>query len=303
MRKVHFARPPILVVITLATTTFGAPPGALGAEPAIPRFDQPSEEAPDAPPEEFINFSDPAKLMELGGYLMWPILFCSILTITFALERVISLRRSRIIPHRFLRELWIALEEGRLTRDQAVGECRANGSPAAMIVLSSLRLWGRPMVEIEQSINDAGEREMPVLRRNLRGLQATANLAMLLGLLGTVLGMILAFNEVGIASGQPRGEMLAFGIAQALLTTAFGLFVAIPALFLHGYFAGRVERLVYELDQAALSFAERVCAESLGLTHSSLPTATISESSAVVADSKPAALDPKSPVAPRRKRR
>lgn len=278
---------------------------AVGAQPEetshkVPRFDPPSAAQDGGPSEEFISFRDPAKLMQLGGYLMWPILFCSFLTILFAVERVISLRRSRIVPHRFLRELWTELEGGRLRRDQAVWQCRANGSPAAMIVLSALRLWGRPMVEIEQAINDAGEREMPVLRRNLRGLQATANLAMLLGLLGTVIGMILAFNEVGIARGQPRGEMLAFGIAQALLTTAFGLFVAIPALFLHGYFAGRVERLVYELDQAALSFAERICAEAQGQKFQEAPP-PVAEAPVRLADTKPAPPESKPPAAPRRK--
>lgn len=212
--------------------------------------------------EPFVNFRDPAKVMQLGGPLMWPILICSILAITFGLERLVSLRRGRVLPRRFLRDFFFDLDHGQLNRYLATERCRVNGSPAALVILAAVRRWGRPLAEIEASINDGGSREVVTLRRNLRGLQGAANLATLLGLLGTVLGMIDAFNAVGLTTGQPRAETLAGGIAQALITTAFGLAVAIPSLFLHAYLSGRVERLVYELDHTALAVAERISAEA-----------------------------------------
>jgi biopolymer transport protein ExbB len=208
--------------------------------------------------EPFVDFRDPARVMQLGGPLMWPILVCSVLAITFSLERLVSLRRGRVLPRRFLRDFFFDLDHGQLTESLAAERCRQNGSPAAQVILAAVRRWGRPMAEIEAAINDGGSREVAVLRRNLRGLQGTANIATLLGLLGTVLGMIEAFNAVGLTSGQPRAETLASGIAQALITTAFGLAVAIPSLFLHAYLSSRVERLVYELDHTALAVAERI---------------------------------------------
>lgn len=210
-----------------------------------------------------IDFQDPLAIMREGGLLMWPILLCSVVTFTFALERWVSLRRGRILPRRFLREFFTDLQNGRLTRESAIDRCHLNRSPAAMVILPAVRRWGRPMTEIEQAVTDGGMREVVTLKRNLRVLHGSANIATLLGLLGTVLGMILAFNQMALAGGEPRTEMLAGGIAQALLTTAFGLAVAIPSLFLHGYFTSRVEKLVYELDQVALAVAERISQERI----------------------------------------
>ena len=228
-------------------------------EPLPERFDK------SKPPEEkrqVVDLQDPFQVMRVGGLLMWPILLCSIVTFTFAIERLVTLRRGRVIPRRFLNSFIRDLEKGEMTREDAMQRCRRDGSPVALVILSAVRRWGRPMSEIEQAINEGGEREVLSLRRNLRALHGSANLATLLGLLGTVIGMILAFNQVALASGQPRAEMLSTGIAQALLTTAFGLAVAIPSLFLHAYFSGRVERLVYEIDQQGLAVAEKICAEA-----------------------------------------
>ena len=247
-------------VIGLSVLLTVAAPSWVWAQEAAPRFDD--RPAVREPAEPIVDFSDPWRLMQRGGLLMWPILLCSFIVATFALERFISLRRGRIIPGRFVRQLRHDVQSGAVHRDQAMARCRTNGSPAAMVILAALRRWGRPLSEIEQSINEGGQREVASLRRNLRALSGTASLATLLGLLGTVIGMILAFNEVASASGQPQSERLATGIAQALLTTAFGLAVAIPALFLHSYFSGRVDRLVYELDQTALSFGELVGEEA-----------------------------------------
>jgi biopolymer transport protein ExbB len=255
------------------------------------RFDDRPAADPAKPP--FIDFTKPIELMWLGGYLMWPILFCSVVAVTFAFERWISLRRGRVLPRRFVGGFLRDLDSGRLSRDEAVLRCQQNGSPAAMVILAALRRWGQPMAEIEQAINEGGQREVVVLRRYLRAMQATANISTLLGLLGTIFGMIVAFNQLALAEGQPRTELLAAGIAQALLTTAFGLIVAIPILLVHAYFAGRVEKLVYAIDHLALSVAHRISREAL----------SAADHEAEVDPSHPISLPtPRPPAGPKRRR-
>lgn len=214
------------------------------------------------PPSAVINYLDPKDVMIQGGPLMWPILLCSIITLTFGLERLIALRRGRIIPRSFVRRFFRNLDNLELNRAAAIEQCRANESPTANIFLAAVRHWGKPALEIEQAYSEVGQREIARMRRNLRILQGSGNIAMLLGLLGTVVGMIQAFNQVAVSQGLGRAEVLAGGIAQALLTTAAGLVVAIPSLFLYNYFAGRVERLVVDMDELAGQIVDVICAES-----------------------------------------
>ncbi|MFO0948640.1 MAG: MotA/TolQ/ExbB proton channel family protein [Planctomycetota bacterium] len=209
-----------------------------------------------------INYLDPKEVMERGGPLMWPILLCSLVTITFGFERLISLRRRRVIPPKFTRQFMEELVGLQLDRNVAMRLCAGNGSPMANVFQAAVRHWGRPSVEIEQSIAEAGQREISLLRRNLRILQGSANIATLLGLLGTIVGMIQAFNDVAVLRGLGRAEVLASGIAQALLTTAAGLAVAIPSIILYTYFAGRVERLVQQMDEHATRVVDAISAES-----------------------------------------
>lgn len=209
-----------------------------------------------------IHYLDPKEVIERGGPLMWPILLCSLVTFTFGLERFISLRRRRVIPPKFTRQFLDELVGLQLDRNLAMRLCAGNGSPMAAIFQAAVRHWGRPSVEIEQAIAEAGQREISLLRRNLRVLQGSANIATLLGLLGTIVGMIQAFNDVAMLRGLGRAEVLANGIAQALLTTAAGLSVAIPSIFLYTYFAGRVERLVHQMDGHATKVVDAISAES-----------------------------------------
>ena len=247
-RRLMMAGPTFLLVLGLMAV-FWAP--ALG---------QSADGAPAANGAARIDFWDPAQVVERGGYLIWPILLCSVVVLTAGMERLVSLRRGRVIPRSFVREFFRALRLGELTRRKAMELCKANGSPIAALLMAACRHWGRPPAEIEQAVLDSGQREVARLRRNLRTLQGSGNIATLLGLLGTVLGMIQAFNQVAVSEGLGRAEVLAGGIAQALLTTACGLAVAIPALFLYNYFAGKVERLVYEMDHVANSIVDYISA-------------------------------------------
>jgi biopolymer transport protein ExbB len=118
-------------------------------------------------------------------------------------------------------------------------------------------------VEVEQAIIDAGERVSNDLRRYLRILNGVSTISPLLGLLGTVMGMIQTFNSIAALNAMGKPEMLAGGIGQALITTAGGLSVAIPALIAYLYFVGRVDRLIMELDSLGQKVVEAIAADSL----------------------------------------
>ena len=160
----------------------------------------------------------------------------------FSVERLVVLRRRRVIPKDFVKRFLEHLEAGQLDRTTALALCEQNGSPIAQVFAHGVRKWGKPSVEVEQAIIDGGERQVGQLRKNLRILNTIATVSPLLGLLGTVQGMIKSFNGMAAGTGtreSRRGSRR--GIGMALIATAGGLIVAIPALVLYMYFAGRVD--------------------------------------------------------------
>lgn len=210
-----------------------------------------------------IQMGNIISIVREGGVLMIPILFCSIVLLVFVIERLFYLRRARIIPRPFVRGVIEQLEQQQLDRDEALVLCEENGSPIAELFTAALKKWGRPAVEVEQAILDAGERVTSQLRKYLRLFNAISNLSPLLGLLGTVLGMIDAFNSIAQADAMGRPELLASGIGAALLTTAAGLCVAIPAYAAYAFFVGRTDKLTLEMDALAQSVVELISAEAL----------------------------------------
>lgn len=183
-----------------------------------------------------------------GGPLMVPILASSLVLFIYIFERVICLRRERVIPGPFVRRLLDQIAEDELKPEEALQLCHENGSPMAEVFAAAIKKWGRPSVEVEQAVLDTGERVASRLRKHLRVFHGVYTVGPLLGLLGTVLGMIQSFNAVAASDAMGRPELLAAGISQALLTTAGGLSVAIPAIMAHLYFVGRVDKLVSEID-------------------------------------------------------
>lgn len=202
-------------------------------------------------------------IMTDGGPLMFPIAGCSLLLGALTLERLIALRRSRVVPKPFVSRFLQQLAEGELDREQALALCEENGSPVARIFAGAVRKWGRPGVELEQAIIDAGERATHGLRRYLRAFHGIATISPLLGFLGTVFGMIAAFNAVAVSNALGRPELLASGISEAMLTTAAGLVVAIPAEVLHWYFVSHVDRLIIDMDALAEQIVQTISAEEL----------------------------------------
>jgi biopolymer transport protein ExbB len=192
---------------------------------------------------------------------MYAIVFCSFLLVAFVLARAVSLRGGRVIPKPFVTRFLQQLGDGSLNREQALTLCEENGSPVANVFAGAIRKWGRPSVEVEQGVIDAGERVTNGLRQYLRIFYGVATVGPLLGLMGTVLGMIQTFNVIARADALGRAEMLAGGIAKALLNTAGGLAVAIPASILYVVFVSRVDRLVIRIDKLAQEVVNVVSAE------------------------------------------
>ena len=198
-----------------------------------------------------------------GGYLMIPLGLCSFILVAFVLERAISLRRGRVIPRPFVKRFLKQLRDGDLDREKALELCCDSSSPVAEVFAGAARKWGRPAVEVEQAIIDAGERATNGLRRYLRVINGVATVSPLLGLLGTVVGMIRAFNNIATADALGRPERLAGGISEALLTTAAGLTVAIPALIFYLFFVSRVDRLIIDIDAMGQEVVNVISAEGL----------------------------------------
>ncbi len=197
-----------------------------------------------------------------GGPLMLPIGVCSFILLVFVFERAIALRRGRVIPRPFVRRFLEQIREGQLDRTAAAALCEENGSPVSEVFAGAVNKWGRPSVEVEQAIIDAGERVTNGLRAYIRLFNGISTISPLLGLLGTVLGMISAFNAIATADAMGRPELLAAGISQALLTTAAGLSVAIPALIAYLFFVGRVDKLVIEIDSLGQQLVALIAADA-----------------------------------------
>jgi biopolymer transport protein ExbB len=249
----------LIVAAVLAMTVALAAPASAQPE-AAPGDDQTiAEQAADA--SSTIPTTSLIKIMEDGGVLMYPILLCSIISMVFVFERTISLRRGRVIPVPFVKRFLHQLREGQLDREQALVLCEENGSPVAQVFAGAVRKWGRPSVEVEQALIDAGERVTNELRRYLRVFNGVSTVSPLLGLLGTVFGMIAAFNAIATSKALGRPELLASGISEALLTTAFGLAVAIPALIFYWLFVSIVDRRIMEIDSLGQELVRLISAE------------------------------------------
>lgn len=233
----------IILVALVAFVLFSQPLAVRAADTAAPDTAAQSASAEDAIPTQ-----DLWSIISSGGLLMIPIGICSFLLLTFVFERTVSLRRRRIIPRPFVKRFIEQLHNGELDRDKALMLCEENGSPVSKVFAAAVQKWDHSTVEVEQAIIDAGERVTNGLRRNLRVLNGLATVSPLLGLLGTVVGMIRAFNSIASSDALGRPELLAAGISEALLTTAAGLSVAIPALICYMFFVSRVDKLIIHID-------------------------------------------------------
>ncbi|MBN1590954.1 MAG: MotA/TolQ/ExbB proton channel family protein [Pirellulales bacterium] len=263
LRCVLFAGAIAFAVILGTTTAWAQSADGVSADQA--NHDDGLAEAKATPvaSENPIPTQDLWSIIRSGGLLMIPLAACSLILLAFVFERAISLRRSRVIPKPFVRRFLEQMSAGELDRQQALTLCEESGSPVAEVFAGAARKWGRPAVEVEQAIIDAGERVTNSLRSYFRVLNAIATISPLLGLLGTVVGMIRAFNAIATSDAMGRPELLATGISQALLTTAAGMSIAIPALIFYLFFASRVDRLIMDIDSLGQELVPMISAEEM----------------------------------------
>lgn len=191
--------------------------------------------------------------IQSGGFFMWPLLACSILTLAIVIERFWTLRRSKITPHGMLNSILMMLREDKLNREniRKLQLSTGMGSIFAAGILNSK--YGRNIMK--ESIQEAASHVIHELERFMNTLGTIAAIAPLLGLLGTVVGMIKVF-AVLMEQGVGDTALLAGGISEALLTTAAGLGVAIPALIFHRFFARRIDELVVTMEQQSTKLVE-----------------------------------------------
>jgi biopolymer transport protein ExbB len=193
------------------------------------------------------------ELFRAGGWVMWPILLCSVAALAIIGERLWSLQKKHVAPPQLLAQVqqWLARKELNEERLKLLRE----SSPLGRILAAGLVNRRHARAVVKEAIEDSGRHVAPELERYLRTLGTIAAIAPFLGLLGTVLGMIEMFSGLGTRGvGDP--SIVANGIAQALVATASGLGVAIPAVMFYRYFRGRVETLLIDMEQEAIKLVE-----------------------------------------------
>lgn len=199
------------------------------------------------------------ELLKKGGYTMIPLGFCSVIALMVTLERLITLRRKKVLPHSLVNASESYWRSGDFEGASSV--CERFDSPLARVLQAGLSRRGLGLGEMERAMVGAGQHESTVLSRNLRGLGVIANLAPMLGLFGTVVGMIRAFDVISRA-GTGNPNLVAEGISEALLTTAAGLLIGIPALAAYHFFRSRSGRLLFEMESIALALLQNLAAQS-----------------------------------------
>ena len=189
-----------------------------------------------------------------GGILMFPIMLCSVVALAITIERFFTLRRAKIDTREFMDTIRTVLRQNRT--QEAIEICDETDGPIARITKAGILKHDRSKDEIREAVEDASHLEIPRLERYMSALATCANIAPLLGLLGTVAGMIKAFAEIQDKEGQVNPSDLAEGIGNALVTTASGLTVAIPTLVIYNYFVSRVENMILEMEVSSSELVE-----------------------------------------------
>lgn len=196
-----------------------------------------------------------------GGWPMIPIGICSLVAMAIIVERALVLRRGRVVPKSFVNRLMQTAGD----RQRSLELCRKDGSPIARILEVAVRRAGEPQELLERHVEEAGGREIVSLRHRMRLLSSLPQVSTMLGLLGTVFGMIHTFTAVASTSeALGKTETLAKGIYEAWTCTAAGLMVAIPVLIAYHWLMGKIDALVADVDNTAVEFIEQEKARLAG---------------------------------------
>ena len=188
-----------------------------------------------------------------GGIFMWPLLACSVLIIAFSIERSWFLQKRPICPDGLSNQIKTLMDNDMIDKRHA--EEIANLSSLGFLLINCIKYKNLPRENLESKIEEKATEVQYSLERNLTMLGTTATLSPLIGLLGTVVGMITAFTGLTETSGA-NPDLLAAGISQALITTAFGLLIAVPGLVLHKYFEHKIKYLLISLQTEVSDFID-----------------------------------------------
>jgi biopolymer transport protein ExbB len=190
-----------------------------------------------------------------GGPVMYAIFACSVVSIAIAVERAVSLRRKNLINKVFLHEVKKLAVKGDF--EKAISLCKTADGAMSRIMQAGLRRGKYGVIEVERAIESAGAHEAGALDANLRGLGFIATMAPMLGLLGTVTGMIASFEAIS-SIGANGPAVVAGGIAEALLNTVGGIIVAIHSLASYHFFKGKADKLTREMEELCIQFVEDI---------------------------------------------
>jgi biopolymer transport protein ExbB len=188
-----------------------------------------------------------------GGPFMYPILFLLVLGLAFSLERLWSLTKASVNTRKFLAKVKMALDEGGV--EGAAAECEKTPGPVASIFHAGLSRAGRGLDHVEKAVTAAGSLEMAFLERGMVVLSTVIALAPMLGFTGTVSGMVKAFENIARANNITPA-VVASGISEALLTTLFGLVVAILIQLFYNFFTSRIDKLIIDMEESSVELME-----------------------------------------------
>jgi len=199
------------------------------------------------------------ELVQAGGWLMIPIILCSIIAAAICVERSWTLRSNQVAPRNLLAQVWSWIKNNEMDQ-RRLRELR-NHSPLGQILAAGINNHRRGRELMKESIEEVANHVVHELERYLNTLGTVAAISPLLGLLGTVIGMIKVFSSIQL-EGTGNAAVLAGGISEALITTAAGLTIAIPSLFFYRYFQRKVDELVINMEQEALKLVEVLMTET-----------------------------------------
>ncbi len=264
----------LLIVAWLAGTMLASRATAQDGEPDTSLAEQKLAEIDDDQPATGDEADDDEQAAEdtpsvwslitesgLSGVIFFsPLGLLSIIVVAVVVERALALRRDRVMPAALVRSLGdLSPQEGGFDPRKAYRVCQEYPSIAATVIRAMLLKIGRPHAEVEHTVQETMEREAARLYSNVRTLNLAAAVSPLVGLLGTVCGMIISFNQMShLPPGANKSEALAGGISLALLTTALGLVIAIPAAIAAHYFEGRIQSLLRDVDELLFSLLPQV---------------------------------------------
>lgn len=193
------------------------------------------------------------ELVKAGGWLMWPIIACSVIAMAIVVDRLWAYRKGKVLPSNLVAQIWQLHQNKQLTSAHIVTVRKK--SELGRILAAGLTNRSHSREIMKEAIEEEGRQVVHELERYLNTLGTIANISPLLGLLGTVIGMIKVFTAI-TSSGVGNPAVLAGGISEALITTAAGLSVAIPAVIFHRYLSGKVDRIVLQMEEQALKMVE-----------------------------------------------